>query len=78
MGHREIGVTMNVYGHLFDGKQDELTNDLDDLRLTSSEPACLKSRCRDSCHPRRSCCGTTACLSGGGKWEAMHGEMAGL
>jgi integrase len=31
MGHTEIGVTMNVYGHLFDGKQHELTSDLDDL-----------------------------------------------
>jgi integrase len=31
MGHTEIGVTMNVYGHLFDGKQFELTGDLDEL-----------------------------------------------
>lgn len=31
MGHTEIGVTMNVYGHLFEGKQRELTRDLDDL-----------------------------------------------
>ncbi len=31
MGHTEIGVTMNVYGHLFDGKQRELTENLDDL-----------------------------------------------
>ena len=31
MGHTEIGVTMNVYGHLFEGKQKELTQDLDDL-----------------------------------------------
>ena len=31
MGHTEIGVTMNVYGHLFEGKQRELTSDLDDL-----------------------------------------------
>ncbi len=31
MGHTEIGVTMNVYGHLYEGKQRELTADLDDL-----------------------------------------------
>jgi hypothetical protein len=31
MGHTEIGVTMNVYGHLFEGKQRELTSDLNDL-----------------------------------------------
>ena len=31
MGHTEIGVTMNVYGHLFEGKQRELTSDLDEL-----------------------------------------------
>lgn len=39
MGHSEIGVTMNVYGHLFDGKQRELTSDLDDLLdRTRSKP----------------------------------------
>jgi hypothetical protein len=40
MGHSEIGVTMNVYGHLFDGQQRELTSDLDDLlgRTRSSRP----------------------------------------
>ena len=31
MGHTEIGVTMNVYGHLFEGAQGQLTQDLDDL-----------------------------------------------
>jgi integrase len=31
MGHTEIGVTMNVYGHLYEGKQRELTADLDGL-----------------------------------------------
>ena len=31
MGHSEIGVTMNVYGHLFKGAQAKLTNDLDGL-----------------------------------------------
>jgi hypothetical protein len=31
MGHTEIGVTMNVYGHLFAGKQRELTENLDGL-----------------------------------------------
>jgi integrase len=41
MGHSEIGVTMNVYGHLFDGKQRELTTHLDDLlgRTRSKPPA---------------------------------------
>ena len=28
MGHSEFGVTMNVYGHLFEGAQRNLTNDL--------------------------------------------------
>lgn len=37
MGHTEIGVTMNVYGHLFDGKQFELTGDLDDLLRRTRE-----------------------------------------
>ena len=31
MGHSEIGVTMNVYGHLFQDKQEKLTNALDAL-----------------------------------------------
>jgi hypothetical protein len=31
MGHSEIGVTMNVYGHLVQDKQGQLTNDLDAL-----------------------------------------------
>ncbi len=31
MGHSEIGVTMDVYGHLFQDKQERLTNDLDAL-----------------------------------------------
>ena len=31
MGHSEIGVTMNVYGHLFEGAQAKLTNDLNGL-----------------------------------------------
>ena len=30
-GHTEIGVTINVYGHLFEGAQGELTQNLDDL-----------------------------------------------
>ena len=29
MGHSEIGVTMNVYGHLFAGAQRSLTDSLD-------------------------------------------------
>ena len=39
MGHTEIGVTMNVYGHLFEGKQKELTQDLDSLLSRSRELA---------------------------------------
>lgn len=31
MGHSEIGVTMNVYGHLFEGAQVKLTEGLDGL-----------------------------------------------
>ena len=31
MGHSEIGVTMNVYGHLFEGAQQRLTDQLDEL-----------------------------------------------
>jgi integrase len=31
MGHSEIGVTMNVYGHLFEGTQHHLTAELDGL-----------------------------------------------
>lgn len=31
MGHSEISVTMDVYGHLFQDKQERLTNDLDTL-----------------------------------------------
>jgi integrase len=40
MGHTEIGVTMNVYGHLFEGAQGQLTKDLDDL-LERSRPKTL-------------------------------------
>jgi integrase len=39
MGHSEIGVTMNVYGHLFQGKQEKLTNDLDALAERTRRPA---------------------------------------
>ena len=39
MGHTEIGVTMNVYGHLFEGAQGELTKDLDDLLERSRSEA---------------------------------------
>ena len=31
MGHSEIGVGMNVYGHLFEGAQAKLTDALDAL-----------------------------------------------
>jgi integrase len=40
MGRTEIGVTMNVYGHLFEGAQGQLTKDLDDL-LERSRPKTL-------------------------------------
>lgn len=39
MGHTEIGVTMNVYGHLFEGAQGELTKDLDALLERSRSKA---------------------------------------
>jgi integrase len=40
MGHAEIGVTMNVYGHLFSNAQERLTADLDELRArTRPTPA---------------------------------------
>jgi integrase len=39
MGHTEIGVTMNVYGHLFEGAEGELTKDLDDLLERSRSEA---------------------------------------
>jgi integrase len=38
MGHSEIGVTMNVYGHLFQDKQEKLTNDLDALVERTRQP----------------------------------------
>jgi integrase len=37
MGHSEIGVTMNVYGHLFEGAQAKLTDDLSAL-VDASRP----------------------------------------
>jgi hypothetical protein len=39
MGHSEIGVTMNVYGHLFQDKQEKLTNDLDALVERTRTPS---------------------------------------
>lgn len=38
MGHSEIGVTMNVYGHLFQDKQEKLTNELDGLVERTRRP----------------------------------------
>jgi integrase len=38
MGHSEIGVTMNVYGHLFQGAQGKLTNDLSGLVERTRKP----------------------------------------
>lgn len=43
MGHTEIGVTMNVYGHLFEGAQGQLTVDLDAL-LTRTRAAANSSK----------------------------------
>jgi integrase len=40
MGHTEIGVTMDVYGHLFKGAQGQLTQDLDDLIERSRAEIC--------------------------------------
>lgn len=42
MGHSEIGVTMNVYGHLFQDKQEKLTNDLDALVERTRTPGTLE------------------------------------
>jgi hypothetical protein len=39
MDHTEIGVTMNVYGHLYEGKQRELTEDLNNLLDRTRDPA---------------------------------------
>ncbi len=40
MGHTEIGVTMDVYGHLFKGAQGQLTQDLDNLIERSRAEIC--------------------------------------
>ncbi len=39
MGHSEIGVTMNVYGHLFEGAQRRLTDDLNGLVDRTRKPS---------------------------------------
>jgi len=38
MGHADPNVTLRVYGHLFEGVQEELTAKLDDLRATTEPP----------------------------------------
>ena len=38
MGHSEFGVTMNVYGHLFEGAQARLSDDLDALVTRTRTP----------------------------------------
>jgi integrase len=38
MGHSDPAVTLRVYGHLFDGIQEDLTNRLDTLRTGLAEP----------------------------------------
>jgi hypothetical protein len=45
MGHSAIGVTMNVYGHLFEGAQQRLTEQLDNL-LTERRPAAADAQDR--------------------------------
>jgi len=39
MGHTDPSVTLRVYGHLFAGAQEDLTQRLDDLRRVSPDPA---------------------------------------
>jgi integrase len=39
MGHTDPGVTLRVYGHLFDGVQEELTDRLDRRRRSSPQPS---------------------------------------
>jgi integrase len=39
MGHSDPSVTLREYGHLFDGVQERITEQLDDLRRRSAEAA---------------------------------------
>jgi integrase len=39
MGHTDPAVTLRVYGHLFDGAQENLTKQLDELRERTAAPA---------------------------------------
>jgi hypothetical protein len=40
MGHTDPAITLRVYGHLFDGAQEQLTAQLDELRgQTMAVPA---------------------------------------
>ena len=62
MGHSGIGVTMNVYRHLFDGKQRELTSDIDDLLDRSRSKVgwsptrrCQRGRSCSNPTPRATC-----------------------
>jgi hypothetical protein len=47
MGHTEIGVTMNVYGHLFSGAQHGLTEQLDAL-LEQTRSTASRGKHRDA------------------------------
>jgi hypothetical protein len=38
MGHSDPSVTLREYGHLFAGAQEQLSQQLDDLRVRSSSP----------------------------------------
>jgi hypothetical protein len=38
MGHTDPAITLRVYGHLFDGAQEKLTAQLDELREQTKVP----------------------------------------
>jgi len=39
MGHTDASITLRVYGHLFEGTQERLTDKLDALRASTAVPA---------------------------------------
>jgi integrase len=41
MGHTDPGVTLRVYGHLFEGVQQDLTDQIEALRQSTAEPGSL-------------------------------------
>jgi integrase len=44
MGHSDPSVTLREYGHLFEGAQEKLTDQLDELRSASAGKACVDAR----------------------------------